>query len=50
MRLPGLEEGGFDAQSLYTVPAVKLIRRRAVLNPAQLLLVEAKVKLWLGLN
>ena len=50
MRLPGLEEGGFDAQSPYTVPAVKLIRRRAVLNPAQLLLVEAKVKLWLGLN
>ena len=50
LRLPGLEEGGFDAQSLYTVPAAKLIRRRALLSPAQLLLVEAKVKLWLGLT
>lgn len=33
MRVPGLDEGGFDAQSLYTVPAVKLIRRRTVLTP-----------------
>ncbi len=49
MRVSGLDEGGFDAQSLYTIPAVKLIRRRAVLNSAQLKLVEEKVKLWLGL-
>ncbi len=50
MAVPGLERGGFDAQSLYTVPAVKLMRRRAVLNPAQLKEVEDKVKLWLGLT
>ena len=50
MRVPGLEDGGFDAQSLYTVPAVKLIRRRAVITPAQLKEVEAKIKIWLGLT
>ncbi len=50
MRVPGLDEGGFDAQSLYTVPAVKLIRRRALLAPAQLKEVEQRVKLWLGLT
>jgi hypothetical protein len=49
MRIPGLDEGGFDAQSLYTVPAVKLIRRRAVLTSVQLPAVEERVKLWLGL-
>ena len=49
MHVAGLDAGGFDAQSLYTVPAVKLIRRRAVLNAAQLRLVAEKVKLWLGL-
>jgi len=50
MRVPGLDEGGFDAQNLYTVPAVKLIRRRAVLTPDQLHQVELRVKLWLGLT
>jgi mRNA interferase MazF len=50
MRVSGLDEGGFDAQSIYTIPAVKLIRRRAALNSAQLNLVEDKVKLWLGLT
>ena len=50
LRVSGLDEGGFDAQSLYTVPAVKLVRRRAVLNPVQLKAVEAKVKIWLGLD
>jgi mRNA interferase MazF len=50
MRVLGLEVGGFDAQSLYTVPAVKLLRRRAVLNSAQMTAVEEKVKLWLGLD
>ena len=50
MRVPGLEAGGFDAQSLYTIPAAKLLRRRAVLTPAQLAQVETKVKLWLGLD
>jgi len=50
MHVPGLDAGGFDAQSLYTVPGAKLIRRRAVLNPVQLRQVEQKVKLWLGLT
>ena len=50
MRVPGLDEGGFDAQGLYTIPAVKLIRRRAALNPIQMKAVEEKVKLWLGLT
>ncbi len=50
MKVAGLEEGGFDAQSLYTVPGVKLIRRRALLTPVQLKEVEARVKLWLGLS
>ena len=49
MTVPGLEAGGFDAQSLYTIPAVKLIRRRAILTPGQLKEVEQRVKLWLGL-
>lgn len=49
LRVPGLDEGGFDAQSLYTIPAVKLIRRRAALNPAQMKAVEEKVKRWLGI-
>jgi len=50
MKVTGLDEGGFDAQSIYTIPAVKLVRKRAVLNLAQLQLVEEKVKLWLGLT
>jgi mRNA interferase MazF len=50
MRVKGLEEGGFDAQSIYTIPAVKLIRHRATLAPEQLAVVEAKVKAWLGLR
>ena len=50
MKVPGLDEGGFDAQSLYTVPAVKLLRRRAALTSAQMLQIETKVKLWLGLR
>jgi len=50
MRVPGLDEGGFDAQSLYTIPASRLIRRRAVLTPDQLHQVELRVKRWLGLT
>jgi mRNA interferase MazF len=50
MRVAGLDEGGFDAQSIYTIPAVRLIRRRALLNPSQVKAVEEKVKLWLGLT
>jgi mRNA interferase MazF len=50
MRVSGLDVGGFDAQSLYTVPAVKLIRRRGLLNFTQMKDVEEKVKQWLGLT
>jgi mRNA interferase MazF len=50
MPIRGLEEGAFDAQSIYTIPAAKLIRHRATLSPTQLALVEAKVKSWLGLR
>ena len=50
MRVSGLDEGGFDAQSIYTIPAVKLIRRRDSLSPGQMKAVEEKVKLWLGLT
>ena len=50
MRVSGLDEGCFDAQSIYTIPAIKLIRRRAVLTSAQLKEVEERVKLWLGLT
>ena len=49
MRVPGLDEGGFDAQNLYTVPAAKLIRRRAVLTTVQMKEIEERVRLWLGL-
>jgi mRNA interferase MazF len=49
-KVPGLQEGGFDAQSLYTVPASKLIRRRAVLDAAQMKAVEERVKRWLGIE
>jgi hypothetical protein len=50
LRVPGLDEGGFDAQTLYTVPGVKLIRRRAILTTVQLKAVEERVKRWLGLT
>ena len=50
MLVPGLSEGGFDAQGLYTVPAVRLIRRRAVLNAHQMGELEIRVKRWLGLS
>ena len=39
-----------DSMRRATVPAVKLIRRRAVITPAQLKEVEAKIKIWLGLT
>src|SRR5438552_4710532 len=45
MRVLGLDEGGFDAQSIYTIP-VKLIHRRATLSSGQMKAVEEKVKLW----
>jgi mRNA interferase MazF len=50
MRVAGLDDGGFDAQSHYTIPAVKLIRRRAALKPMQMTAVDEKVKLGRGLD
>ena len=44
-----LRPGGFDVQSLVTVPTVKLVRRLGRLNEQQLVAVEARVSAWLGL-
>lgn len=44
-----LREGAFDAQSLVTIPHVKLLRRLGVLNARQLSDVERVVCIWLGL-
>ena len=45
-----LKPGAFDAQSLITIPNVKLIRRLGRLTPDQLELVVAAVRKWLGLD
>lgn len=45
----GFQNGAFDAQSLGTIPAVKLVRRLASLNPAVLVKVENAVRSWLSL-
>lgn len=44
-----LREGAFDAQSLVTVPRVKLIRRLGVLSSAQMIEVDRVLAAWLGL-
>ena len=46
---PGFDPGAFDAQSIGTIPAAKLIRRIAVLNTKTLASVEDAVCLWLAL-
>ena len=48
--VPFLREGAFNAQSLVTVPRIKLIRRLGVLSADQLQAVDAAVALWLGLQ
>ena len=45
-----LRPGGFDAQSLVTVPIVKLIRRLGRLDAQQRAAVEERVSAWLGLT
>lgn len=45
-----LREGAFDAQSLVTVPTVKLMRRLGVLSSGQMAEVERAVVAWLGLT
>ena len=47
--VPFLHAGAFDAQSLVTIPFVKLIRRLGHLHPIQLAQVEQGVRAWLGL-
>jgi len=49
-RVPFLRPGGFDAQSIVTVPHAKLLRALGRLTAAQLAEVEARVSLWLGLS
>jgi mRNA interferase MazF len=44
-----LRPGGFDAQSLVTVPVVRLIRRLGRLSNVQLVEVGQGVRAWLGL-
>ncbi|MDX1945522.1 MAG: type II toxin-antitoxin system PemK/MazF family toxin [Pirellulaceae bacterium] len=43
------ENGVFDAQQVITVAQVKLVRKLGELPADQLVLVEASVRLWLGL-
>ena len=43
-----LKAGVFDAQSLVTIPEVKLIRRVGVLRLDDFTLVESAVRAWLG--
>jgi mRNA interferase MazF len=49
LKIRFLREGGFDAQSLVTIPHAKLIRNLGRLNDAQLNDVEEKIRFWLGL-
>lgn len=50
LTVPGLEPGVFDIQGLRSIPPNVLVRRRAILTPAQLTAVESAIKLWLGLK
>jgi len=43
-----LKQGAFDAQSLVTVPHVKLLRKLGELSSDQMSLVETALRRWLG--
>ncbi len=45
---PFLKPGVFDAQGLRDIPCGKLVRRIGQLSPAEMPLIEAAVKKWLG--
>lgn len=45
-----LRPGGFDTQSLVTIPFAKLVRRLGVITPPQLVEIEKRVCFWLGLS
>ncbi len=46
----GFNPGAFDAQSIGTVPAVKLVRRMAALDAETLAKVEEAARSWLALG
>ena len=48
--VPFLRAGGFDAQGIVTVPAVRLMRHLGTLKPEHLSAVVGSVCLWLGIN
>jgi mRNA interferase MazF len=48
-RARGFDEGAFDAQSIGTLPMVKMIRFIAAIDAATLAKVEDAVRTWLGL-
>ena len=50
LALPFPRPGVFDAQSLVTVPAVKLLRRPGTLSGQHVASVEAAVAAWLALR
>ena len=45
-----LRAGVFDAQNIVTIPHAKLVRPLGKLNATQLAVVEAAVRVWLGLS
>jgi len=45
----GFAPGAFEAQSIGTMPAARLVRRLAALDPPTLANVEDAVRRWLGL-
>ena len=44
-----LRQGAFDTQNLVTIPFAKLIRKLGSLSSEQLVLVEDRLRFWLGL-
>jgi mRNA interferase MazF len=45
-----LKPGAFDAQSIVTVPQVRLVRRLGALSQEEVSRVEAVVLVWLGMR
>jgi mRNA interferase MazF len=44
-----LKPGAFDAQGLVTVPLPRLVRKLGDLDDAEMSLIEAGVRRWLGM-
>jgi len=49
LRVRFLREGAFDVQGLVTVPHAKLIRKLGSLQDLQMVEIEDRLRLWLGL-